>query len=286
MLRLTPLLIALSMTACSKDSSQPNAQPEDSLERPELEAEIEQQFPFTPNQAFGALYRCGWLGSQLDWYFLFTEDGRLQVLFTTDMHEDYVFEGSYTYQNDEIRLQMAGGADSPFPQGLDETSTVIMPKLGLVAAFATPQMICICQGHDLNAENPPQAEANYDCPTINVQAATDEDNAIELMHRSVPFEMAVPGSIFRQQDTYVDGLTNPLVRRAYGIYRLQGNRFYASFRLAQDLAEYAEPEQLPVAIQPGVPFEDHNLISGRIQNNYQELTVDQLSPESGPCQLR
>ena len=50
-----------------------------------------------------------------------------------------------------IRLQMPAGVDQPFPAGLDETSTVLMPQFGLVAGFATPSMACVVGGHTLNA---------------------------------------------------------------------------------------------------------------------------------------
>ena len=282
LLAITILWAGCDMQGDIPDGGNGNAAPDE----PELENTIAETFPFTPNQPFSALYYCGRLGSQLSWYFLFEENNNLQALFTTDTHQDFVFNGSYTYTSNELRLQMPGGPASPFPQGLNESSTVIMPSMGLIGAFATSQMVCVCMGHELNPQAPPSAEANYDCPTINVQAATDEDNAIELMHRSVPFEFAVPGSIFRQQDTHINGMNNPQIRRGYGIYRTDGNRFYANFRLAQDLYEFATPQQLPVDLQPGVPFEDYNLISGQIQAGYQELTVDQLSPESGPCRLR
>lgn len=248
----------------------------------ELADEIEQKFPFEANQPFTALYLCGRLNSQLEWHFLFQEDNSMQVLFTTDTHDDYVFDGTYTYTNDELRLQMPGGPSSPFPQGLDERSTLIMPQFGLVAGFATPNMICICQGHDQNAINPPQAQVHYDCPIINIQAVSDEDNAIELVHRNVPFEFPVTGSIFRQQDIYINGQTNPSIRRGYGIYRQDGHRFYASFRLAQDFADFSAG-QLPVNFNPGVPFSDYNIISGEISADGRQLSVDQLMPEAGPC---
>ena len=251
----------------------------------QLADEIDQKFPFTPNQPFTAMSICGRLNSQLEWHFLFMENNTMQVLFTTDTHDDYVFDGTYTYANDQLRLMMPGGPTSPFPLGLDERSTVIMPQFGLVAGFATPEMICICEGHELNGINQPHAQANYDCPIINIQAVSDEDNAIELVHRSVPFDLAVTGSIFRQQDIYINGQNNPNIRRGYGIYRQDGNRFYASFRVAQDFADFAAG-QLPVNFNPGVPFDDYNLISGTISANGQELTVDQLMPEAGPCTLR
>lgn len=272
------------LAACTSEND-PGSAESPLLTEQDVNREVAQLFPFTSNQPFSALYLCGRRQSQLAWYFRFAEDGQLQVLFTTDSHEDFVFSGSYTYQNDQLGLNLPGGPNSPFPQGLDERSTVIMPAMGLVGAFATPEMICICIGHGENAQDPPRPQVNYDCPTIRVQAATEEDNAIELMHREMPFGQPIPGSVFRQQDTWVTGMTNPLIRRGYGIYRQDGHRFYAHFRLAQDFADYAG-DQLPVPFQPGVPFEDYNLISGDIDPSFQELTVDQWQPEAGPCRLR
>ena len=250
-----------------------------------LEA-AEKQFSFTPNQNFEALYLCARANSQLAWYFLFNPDGSFDVMFTTDTHENFSFKGAYTYTNDVINLQMDGGPTMPFPNGLDESSLLIMPQWGLVAAFATESMACVCQGHNLNEQAAPKANANYDCPNINFQAASDEDNAIELVHRAVPFEFPVLGSIFRQRDVYVNGLTNPLITRGYGIYRQDGNKFYATFRIPKDFADFAKGK-LPYDLSfIQEPFEDYNVLSGTISNNGQELTVDQLDPGAGPCRLR
>lgn len=35
----------------------------------------------------------------------------------------------------------------------------------------------------------------------------------------------------------------------------------------------------------GLPFDDFNLLSGHFENNEQAVLIDQLSPETGPCQL-
>lgn len=283
--RLFPILL-LVLTACTKDSTDPANTPNQDLTEAELMEKIDQAFPFQPNQNFAALYLCGRLNSNLDWYFAFQENGTFETLFTTDTGQDFAFPGTYTYTNDQINLQMQGGPTSPFPNGLDETSEVIMPQFGLVAAFSTPEMICACVGHDQNTQAPPRVNANYDCPIINIQAATEEDNAIELVHRAVPFEFPVSGSIFRQQDTYISGQTNPNIRRGYGIYRQQGATFYATFRIAKDFVDFAG-DQLPVAVGPvQTPFEDANILSGTISANGREVTVDQLMPESGPCILR
>ncbi len=279
------LIIAnlFSSASCKKgDGPEPGQQPQTEAEWLQ---EMNNRFPFSANQPFEAIYQCGRSGSQLLWFFLFREDGTMQALFTTDTHDDFAFDGTYTYTNDQIRLMMPGGPTMPFPQGLDETTTSIMPQMGLVAAFATPQMICICDGHTLNTQAPPQVQANYDCPIINIQAASDEDNAVEFVHREVPFAFPVTGSIFRQQDIYINGAQNPIIRRGFGIYRQQGDRFYANFRVAADFAQYAAGN-LPFAFNPGLPFEDYNLLTGEFRNNGQEIIVDQLMPEEGPCSLR
>nr|WP_297788821.1 hypothetical protein [uncultured Allomuricauda sp.] len=277
------LVFVLFAVACSETNDPLPARP---LAEDELRDLIADRFPFQSNQTFEALYVAARQGSNLEWYFNFHEDGTLDVLFTTDMNQDFSFPGTYTYVNDQITIQMPAGPNMPFPAGLNETSTVIMPQFGLVAAFATDEMIAICMGHGLNSQAPPRTMANYGCPVINVQAASSEENAIELVHRSVPTEFAVAGSIFRQQDTHVQGAANPLVRRGYGIYRQTGNDFYATFRIASDFATFAQG-QLPFAVgNVGVPFDDYNIISGSFGNNGQQLIVDQLSPEDGPCVLR
>lgn len=277
------LLALVLIVACSETN---DPLPERPLTEQELRDTIENEFPFLPNQTFEALYVGTRIGSNLEWYFNFHEDGSLDVLFTTDMHQDFSFTGSYTYTNDQINIQMPAGPNMPFPAGLNETSTVIMPQFGLVAGFATDQMVAICVGHGYNEQAPPRATANYGCPVINVQAASSEENAIELVHRSVPTEFPVFGSIFRQQDTHIQGAANPNVRRGYGIYRQLGNRFFATFSIARDFANYAQG-QLPFALGTvGVPFDDHNILSGTISANGQQLEVDQLSPGEGPCVLR
>jgi len=279
------LLLGLVLASCTKENME-NPEVFGELNEQQLQEEAERRFEFTPNQPFEAVYRCGRLNSQLSWYFWFREDNSLQVLFTTDTYEDYAFDGTYEYTNDEIRLMMPAGPQMPFPQGLDERTTVIMPQMGLVAAFATPEMVCLCQGHNLNEQAPPQVNANYDCPNINFEAVSDEDNAIEFQLRHVPFELPVPGSVFRHQETWVQGLTNPLIRRSTGIYRQYGNRFFANFRIAHDFARYAG-DRLPVADwNPELPFDDYNMLSGEFLNNGQEVIIDQLKPEAGSCTLR
>ncbi|NRB49530.1 MAG: hypothetical protein HRU41_17755 [Saprospiraceae bacterium] len=283
-------LLLLLGTNCKKEDVQPGDgdKPNNPIQTPteeQLRNQIAETFPFTPNQPLDAVYQCGRLNSQLLWYFVLQPDQKMQVLFTTDAHQDFAFEGTYSYQNDQLRLQMPAGPTMPFPNGLDESSTVIMPQFGTVAAFATDNMICLCDGHNLNTQQPPKVQANYDCPIINIQGATDEDNAIEFVHREIPFDLPVPGSIFRQQDIYVSGAINPSITRAFGIYRQQGNKFYASFSIASDFVDFAG-DKLPIQLNINPPFADHNIISGEFQNNGQAIVVDQLKPEEGACNLR
>ena len=247
---------------------------------------IDDSFLFTPNQNFEALYYALRVNSNLEWYFNFHLDGSFDVLFTTDTSEDFVFTGTYTYLNNQINLQMDGGPVSPFPNGLNESSIVIMPQFGLVAAFATDQMVAICIGHNLNTQAPPRVNANYGCPVINVAAATSEENAIELVHSAVPTSFPVTGSIFRQKETIINITNDPIIRRGYGIYRQTGNAFFATFSIAEDFVDFAQG-QLPFQIDNiNAPFDDFNIISGRLQADGNELVIDQLEPEAGACLLR
>lgn len=275
------VVAVILLSSCTNDD---NAV--DPINEQDLLESINSRFGFTPNQNFEALYICARRNSNLEWYFNFHSDGTLDVLFTTDTNQDFSFRGSYTYTNDQLTLIMDGGISMPFPLGLNESSTVIMPQFGLVAAFATSEMVAICIGHGLNTQQPPRVNANYDCPNINIQAATDEDNAIELVHTAVPTGFPVWGSIFRQKDTFVNGSANPVIRRGYGIYRQVGNDFYATFRIAEDFMNFAQG-QLPFDVGAiGSPFDDFNVINGTIDANGQELIVQQLQPEEGPCSLR
>lgn len=277
---------ALFVAGCKKEVINPGGNKPTQLPTEEqLRNQIDQAFPFTPNQPLDGIYRCGRLNSQLVWYFILRPDSKMQVLFTTDTHQDFAFDGTYSYENDRLRLQMPAGPTQPFPNGLDEESTVIMPQFGTVVAFATENMVCLCDGHNLNTQQPPKVKANYDCPIINVQAATEEDNAIEFVHTEVPFNIPVTGSIFRQKDIYVSGAVTPSITRAFGIYRQLGNKFYASFRVASDFIDFAG-DKLPAPLTIDPPFTDHNIISGEFRNNGQEIIVDQLQPDAGACQLR
>ena len=74
--------------------------------------------------------------------------------------------------------------------------------------------------------------------------------------------------------------------RGFGIYRQVGDRFFANFQLAQEFADFAQGAYCLFNSILGCPFQDHNLISGQVLNNGQQILVDQLAPEEGACGLR
>ena len=115
--KILSIALLLILFSCSKEESPLPNEPNNPLSEEELMQQIDQIFPFTPNQNFNALYHCARLNSVLDWYWLFNEDGSFDVLFTTDTHENFSFKGNYTYANEQITLQMNGGPTMPFPNG-------------------------------------------------------------------------------------------------------------------------------------------------------------------------
>jgi hypothetical protein len=177
-----------------------------------------------------------------------------------DTGQEVSFGGTYTYANGTIRMLALNNPILP----LDETSTRIVAHLGVVGEMDTPNMRCGAIGHGYN---PPATETfkSYDCPLINIGAASDEDNSIEFVHSAMPFSLTVRGSIFRQRDINIYQATNPNVTRAYGIYRRAGDTFYADF---------------------GNQFPDHNLLKGSFSANDAQLLVEQLQPSAGACTRR
>ncbi|MCG3116239.1 MAG: hypothetical protein LLH30_11210 [Candidatus Manganitrophus sp. SA1] len=225
-----------------------------------VQNEIDRLFPFTPNQPFDVIFVCGRSNSQLTYYFDFRSDGSFNVYITLDNGQDVAFSGTYSYANDRIRMVALNNPILP----LDETTTDIVPHMGLVGEFTTPIMQCGALGH---RENDPRMESfkSYLCPLINIGRVSDEENAFEFVHSAIPFNLTVPGSIFRQKDVHVSGMTNPIVRRGYGIYRRVGDTFYADF---------------------GNQFDDHNLLKGTFANGDQKISIEQLEPSAGPCNRR
>jgi len=225
-----------------------------------LQAEIDRLFPFTPNQPFDVTMVCGRTNSQLTYYFDFDANGVFNVYIRLDNGQEVSFGGTYTYANGAIRMVALNNPILP----LDETSTRIVAHLGMVGEMDTPSMRCGAIGHGYN---PPATESfrSYDCPLINIAAASDEDNSIEFVHGVLPLNILVLGGIFRQRDINIIGTTNPNVTRGQGIYRRVGDTFYADF---------------------GGQFPDYNLLKGSFAANDQQLSVEQLQPGAGPCTRR
>jgi len=187
-------------------------------------------------------------------------DGAFTVFFETDTYQQVSFGGRYTHANGVIRLVALNNNILP----LDESSTRIVPHLGLVGEFETPAMTCGAVAHGYN--DPARAGwKSYGCPLIHRGPESDEENAFEFDDASSPFAYTFTGGVFRQRDVNVYRAGSPTVWRGYGIYRRVGDRFYADF---------------------GGQFPDHNLLKGRFENGDAQIVVDQLEPGAGACGRR
>jgi len=225
-----------------------------------LQAEIDAAFPYVPNQPLNVLFQCGRANSQLTYYFGFAPNGTLDVFFETDTQQQVSFSGTYTHSNGAIRMMALNNNVLP----LDETSTRLVPHLGLVGELYTANMACgaVAHGH-----NDPATDTfkSFRCPAINVGAASFEENFFEFNDSSSPFNVVFRGGLFRHREVSVQGNPNPIIRRAHGIFRRVGNTFYADF---------------------ANQFPDHNLLKGSLINNDQQMTIEQLQPGAGPCTRR
>ncbi len=225
-----------------------------------LEDEINRVFPFTANQPFDVTFICAVRNSVLTHYFDFNTDSTFDVYVTDDTGQDITFSGIYDYTNNQINIISAS-----FLLPLNETTTGIAPFMGMVSAFSTPNLACSAYGHGYN--DPVAINgASYACPYINVGPGSQEENVLEfVLPTGLPFNLPVPGSIFRQKDVWVSGAASAIITRGYGIYRRVGNTFYGAFANA---------------------FNDVNLLKGSFQNNDNELSIEQLEPTAGNCQIR
>ncbi len=251
--------LAVALAACGGGGDDGNAQPNNGGAAT-LQAEIDRLFPFVPDQPLDVTYVCTRSNSSRTYYFDLDPDGRFTVFFETDTYQQVGFEGRYTHAGGRLRLVALNNNVLP----LDETSTRLVPHLGMVGEFETANMYCGAVSHGYNAAAA-DAFRSYDCPLIHVGAASDEDNAFEFNDASSPFAYTFRGGIFRQRDVHVNGTTSPNVWRGYGIFRRVGDTFYADF---------------------GNQFPDHNLLKGRFLAGDAQLSVDQLEPAAGACNRR
>lgn len=228
--------------------------------KPDLRAEIDRVFPYTANQPLDVLFQCGRANSRLTYYFGFSPNGTLDVFFETDTHQQVAFSGTYTHANGAIRMVALNNPALP----LDETTTRIVPHLGIVGELETPAMRCGAVAHGYND---PAVETfkSYRCPAINVGAVSYDENFFEFADSSSPFNIVFRGGIFRQKDVTVSGNPQAIIARGHGIYRRSGDTFYADF---------------------GNQFADHNLLKGSFAGSDQQLVVEQLEPAAGPCTRR
>ncbi len=225
-----------------------------------LEAEINRIFPFTANQPIDVTFICAVSNSVLTHYLDFNPDLTFDVYVTDDIGQDITFSGIYSYTNDQINIVSA----SPLFT-FNETTTGITPFMGMVGSFTTSNFACLAYGHGYN--NPVATNGvSYACPFINVGPGSQEENIIEfVLPAGLPFNLPVPGSLFRQKDVWVTGAANAIITRGNGIYRRLGNTFYGGFANV---------------------FDDVNLLKGSFANSDNEISVEQFDPTAGNCPIR
>jgi hypothetical protein len=223
---------------------------------PDLQSEMNQRFPYVANEPIDVTFFCRRVNSKLGYYFKFDLNWRFTVFFETDNYQQYSFFGGYSHANGAMRMV----ADPNNILALDETTTRIASRLGILAEFETPGMRCDAVGHGYN-DPVTESYKSYDCPNISPTGVSIEDNSIEFTYSAKPFTGYFYGSIFRQREV---GIV-PLITRGYGIYRRVGNTFYADFWNS---------------------FADVNLLKGTFLNSDSQLSVEQLKPEAGACNKR
>jgi len=226
----------------------------------ELLDQVNGKFPFTPNRPFDVIFTCQRNNSQLLYTLDFKSSGDFDLYSTLNTGQDVMVSGNYSYQNDELHLQLQSNFIS-----LDERSSGIESLFGILYRFQTAEMDCIAIGHRYN--DPARefsSTVHYSCPDTNIQATSYDNNAIEFVHRNMPFSLPVPGSAFRQRNRNISGTIQPIIQRGYGIYRRDGDNFYVYFNNL---------------------FDDVNILSGAFSNGDLEIRIDQLEPQAGSCTL-
>ncbi len=251
MARPTPLLaclFAFFLSACAPGGGEDGGQ--GAGDQDALRAEIERLFPYSASEPLDVIYYCERRNSALQYYFHLQPSGRFDVYSTTDTGDDFTFDGVWELDGGALRLRSAS-----FILPLDETASAPRTAMGLLHAFTTDtnSMACVAYGHRQDA---PGSYGHYRCPDINIGAVSRESNALEMNHFAMPYDLQVPGSVFRQRDTYVSGRLDPLIRRGYGIYRRAGDDWYAFF--------------------PGNQFDDFAYLSGTLDNGGAGARVTQF----------
>lgn len=253
--RVAALCLALGLAGCGGGGSNGGASGAVTLG-----TEIAAAFPFTPDQPLDQLFACTRNNSVLSYYFGFSPNGALEIFFETNTQQQVRLSGTYTHSAGAIRMLALNNNVLP----LDETTTVIVPHMGMVGEFDTPGMHCGVVAHGYN-DPATETFKSYACPTINAGAASSEANVFELADSSGPFGITFRGGVFRQREVDVAGNPQPIITRGTGIYRRLGDTFYADF---------------------GNQFADHRFLKGSFGNADQQLLIEQLEPAAGPCTRR
>lgn len=150
-------------------------------------------------------------------------------------------EGTYAYDGKSFRLQVPS-------YNVNLTSTQLDIQKGLLITFVLPNGYCYLIAHEVG----PAVEGYAKCPTIKYLPGVGwEENAFELYQdHSVKW---------RQWDELV-GVGDTLYSETFGVYLIEGNRFYMAFGGA----------------------EEDRYLSGTL-NADGSFLVDQLEPQKGPC---
>lgn len=216
-------------------------------------ADLNATFPFTPNRAIDVYYSCGLSTSALSYELHMMRDLRFTIAARLDTGDIAVATGTYAYANDIITIRTDPN-DFLF---LDERATSITPALGLVGAFTTQVMLCLAVGHEED-EPATRVNASYMCPEFGEGPASNQVNVFE-------FDVAWPGSIFRDRNRWVLGNDQPLIQRAFGIHRKLGSQHYGYF---------------------GTQFDDYNVVTGAFGAGANTVRIDQLPGGFQQCTRR
>ena len=132
-----------------------------------------------------------------------------------------------------------------------ETSNTEEWGKDLLLTFSTPQLFCHSTAH----KKGPAVNAYAKCPTIRViPSLSYEENAFEFFPnhmvkwRSWKEILKVPDTLYSEH---------------FGIYLIEGKKFFLFFG----------------------DKKDDRLLTGTILNSGEQITIDQLEPQKGPCQI-
>ena len=216
-------------------------------------ADLNAKFTFTPNRAIDVYYSCGLSTSALSYELHMMRNMTFTIAARLDTGDIAVATGTYSYTNDVISIR----TDPNNFLFLDEQTTSITPVLGLVGAFTTQVMLCLAVGHEED-DAATRVNASYMCPEFGEGPASNQVNVFE-------FDVAWPGSIFRDRNRWILGNDQPIIQRAFGIHRKLANQHYGYF---------------------GMQFDDYNVVTGAFGAGANTVQIDQLPGGFQVCSRR